>query len=479
MLWFLRHELRISILSKNKNFIRISIEKYILFIQKNPKRALTTLLFIAFVARFAFILMLQPDGYYFSDTRHYDSAAISILEGEGFGERYSRSPLYPIFMAIVYAVLGHSFTAMRIVEALLGVLLIWFVFHIAKKIFGDAAAWASAILAAVFPHFILLTGILYATNLFTVLLAASIYMLIIAEEKESYIWLAASSACAALAALTFPAFFFILPFWLLWLLFRRRTTMLHNISAAMFYSMVFIAFLTPWTVRNYHKYDRFTFVRPVPHTAFPNLDDLDAQKERIESGFKDTTEYLKQNPNGTSKDNMGSIIGNYLRHPGHSIKYMATELIHFWALYPDRLDTRSEEYLQNIRAKDERIVSLKSTMWKVAQMMSVLVMLPVFLFAVIGLFSSHSLERRKLLLVLTVAAISIGYSLIYAEVRYRIPVEPYVLMFMSMGLIKVYNLYLALARKSALGRESLQISSSTPAVQLSYGKTITPAEPYE
>jgi 4-amino-4-deoxy-L-arabinose transferase-like glycosyltransferase len=466
-------------LSKNKNIILRYIEKYISFIRNNPRRALTSLLFVAFVARFAFILMMQPDGYYFSDTRHYDNAANSILAGEGFGEKYGRSPLYPVFMALVYAVLGHSFTAMRIVEALLGVLLVWLIFQIAKKLFGETAAWASAILAAVFPHFILLTGILYSTNLFTVLLAASIYLLIIADEKMSYVWLAASSACAALAALTFPAFFFILPFWLLWLLFRRHATVLHNVSTALFFSMVFIACLTPWTVRNYIKYDRFTLVRPVPHTAFPNLDDLDAQKERIESGFKDTTKYLQENPNGTSKDNLGSIIGNYLRHPVHSVKYMANELIHFWALYPDRLDTKSEEYLQNIRAKDNRIVSLESTMWKVAQMMSVLVMLPVFLFAVVGLVFSRSLERRRLLLVLTAAALSIGYSLIYAEVRYRIPIEPYVLMFMSMGLIRVYKLYHALGAKPAINQDSLRLETATPSVQVSYRQAVSPTEPCE
>jgi len=464
-------------LSKNKNYNVLNI--IVSYIQDNPKHALIWILFAAFIIRFAFILVLQPNGYYFSDTRHYDTAAQSILAGEGFGEKYNRSPLYPVFMAGVYALFGHSFTAMRTVEALLSVLLILLVFQIAKRVFGDTAAWLSAILAAAFPHFILLTGILYSTNLFTVLLALSIYSLILADEKTSYLLLAGSSAFAALAALTFPAFFFILPFWLLWILFRKNTTPLQNISTALFFSMVFIAALTPWTVRNYYKYNRFTLVRPVPHTAFPNLDDLEAQKERIKSGFKDTSDYLKKNPTGTKEDKISAIIGNYLKRPGHSLKYMAGELVHFWALYPDRLDSKSEKYLQNIRAEDSRMVSLKSTMWKIAMMISVMVMLPVFLFAVVGLFSSRAFERKKLLLVLTIAALAIGYSLIYAEVRYRIPIEPYVLMFMAMGLLKVYQFYHALGAKTTAVRDALQLQSSPPAVQVSYRQTVASSESCE
>ncbi len=455
------------------------IEEIVNFVRQNPKRALTIILFAAFMLRFAFVLFLQPNGYYFSDTRHYDGAAQSILAGEGFGEKYNRSPLYPIFMAGVYAVFGHSFLMMRIVEALLSILLLWLIFQIARKVFGETAAWISVILSAMFPHFILLTGILYSTNLFTVLLAASIYSLIIADEKMSFLWIAASGIFAALAALTFPACFFIVPFWLMWLLLRRRSTVLHNVSSVIFFFMVFVSVLTPWTVRNWHKYDRFTLVRPVPHTAFPNLDDLEAQKQRIASGFKDTSEYLKENPLGTEEDKVGSIIGNYIKHPLHSLKYMASELTHFWALYPDRLDTRSEDYLQNIRAQDSRMVKVKAALWKTVMMMSVLVMLPLFLFAVIGLFTSRSYERRRLLLVLTIAALSIGYSLIYAEVRYRIPIEPYVIMFMSMGLMRVYRLYKNLSAREALSRDPLRFEPSTPSVQVSYRHSVTPNETYD
>lgn len=464
-------------MSKNKNDTLPN--KIASYIRGNPKRMLMWILCAAFFIRFAFILILQPNGYYFSDTRYYDSAAQHILAGEGFDENYNRSPLYPVFMAGVYAVFGHSFTAMRTVEALLSILLIWLIFQIAKKAFGDTAAWLSAILAAVFPHFILLTGILYSTNLFTVLLALSIYSLILADEKTSYVWLAGSSLFAALAALTFPAFFFILPFWLVWMLIRRKSSMLQNVSTALFFGMVFIAALTPWTVRNYHKYNRFTLVRPVPHTAFPNLENLEAQKERINSGFKDTSDYLKKNPTGTKEDKISAILSTYLKHPGRSLEYMAGELTHFWALYPDRLDSKSEKYLKNIRAEDSRMVKLKSTLWKIVMMISVMVMLPVFLFAVIGLFSSRSFERNRLVLVLTIAALAIGYSLIYAEVRYRIPIEPYVLMFMAMGLLKVYHLYHAMGAKTAAARNSLQLQTPSPSVQVSYRQTVASSESCE
>ncbi len=449
------------------------IKKHIL--PSRTKTLLTVLLF-SFIIRLGFVLILKPDGFYFSDTRHYDSAALHLLAGDGFGEKYNRSPVYPIYMALIYAVFGHSFVAVRFVETLLGVFLIWLIYHIARKTFNDKIAMLSAFIASLFPHFILLTGLLYSTNLFTVFLAASAYFMIKSEERDFARYIILSGLCAGLATLTIPAMFFILPFWLLWLMVRTQRTAQFNFIKTIVFLAVIVFTLAPWTIRNYQKYDRLTLVRPVPHTAFPNLDDLEAQKKRIDSGFSDTTDYLKAHPTGSDEDKIGNIIGNYLKHPVQSAKYMLSEMGHFWALYPDRLDTPSRDYQQKIQAKDQRLVSLKGLLWDVAVYTSITIMLPVFLFAIFGLVSSRPVERSKLLLVLTVLAMSIGYSLIYAEVRYRIPIEPYVVIFMAAGIVNLLEGLRSIKIKRQLKKQQRELERHALPFQPNWGNNLPRTE---
>ena len=436
---------------------------------KEPKRALLLILLLSFVIRLVFILMLKPDGFYFSDTRHYDNAALSLLSGDGFGEKYNRSPVYPIFMALIYAVFGHSFVAVRFIETLFGVMLVWLIYHVARKAFDGRVALMSASLAAFFPHFIILTGLLYSTNLFTIFLASSIYFLIKSEEKDRPHYILLSGASAGLATLTIPAMFFILPFWLLWLMVRTERSARFNFIKTIIFSTVILVVLTPWTIHNFIKYDRLTLVRPVPHTAFPTLDDLDAQRTKIANGFEDTSEYLKKNPNGTDDDKIGHILGNYVKHPAQSVTYMLSEIGHFWALYPDRLDTPSPEYQQKILAQDHRMVRIKKVLWNAAVIASIVVMSPVFFFSLIGLFTSRPMNRKKILLLICAVGMTIGYSLIYAEVRYRIPIEPYVLMFMAAGLGRIYALLQG-------WRERRSIHLTTEAIQTSWANHLTTTE---
>lgn len=411
------------------------------------RRKLLIILTVALLIRLVFIAVLPPNGYIFSDAQHYDKAAVSLLAGDGWGENYNRSPLYPVLMAGVYGLFGHSFVAMRVFEAALGVLLCWLIFLIALRLFNPSVALLAAGLAALHPHFLIIAGILYPTQLYTVLMALTIYLLLRFDEQHQYGCLLLAAVIAGLAALTIPALLFTLPFILLWLM-ATKVKWLHRLAAVLLFIVAFVAVLTPWTLHNYQQYGRLTLVRPVPHTVFPNLEDSKAQKQRIESGFRDTTDYLKANPRGTEKDRLSVIIGNYIKHPMASLRYLAGELTHFWALYPDRLDTSTADYQQQIKRKDARIVSVDSSLWRLANVTSIFYMTPIFLMALIGSAAAFPWKRALYLPLGAVVGQSLGYSLIYAEVRYRIPIETYVLMLTAFGL---YRVIMAAGRHKIIG----------------------------
>lgn len=391
---------------------------------------LKTILVAALLIRLLFVCLLNPDNYYFSDARHYDKAANSLLDGQGLGEKYHRAPFYPLVMAVVYGLFGRSFLAMRLFETAVGVLLCWMVYRLAAILYGERTARWAALFAALFPHFILITGILYPTNLYALLLILSAYCLIQGDRNGKTVYLAAGGVFAGLAMLTVASFFFIAPFWAIWLLASKGK---QRWSGLLVFVGVIALVLAPWTVRNYIHYGRLTLSQPLPHTALPNLQDRAAQEQEIASGFQSTVRHYKDHPTGTSEDGLLNTLRHYLLHPAATVRHMVQELGHFWALYPDRLDTAQPAYRARLHAKDRRM-EVKGDYWQWVKWPSILIMAPIFLLAVYGAVLSRRLDRRiTWLWLLTFISLSVGYSMIYSEVRYRIPIEPLILIWTALG----------------------------------------------
>ena len=123
------------------------------WITASDKNRLLTILFLALVIRIVFVSVLNPDGYYFSDTRHYDGAAKHLLAGEGFGDSYNRAPLYPLMMAGIYYMFGTSFLMVRLVEVLLGVLFCYLVYGIAREKYSATVAGLACFFISCFSSF--------------------------------------------------------------------------------------------------------------------------------------------------------------------------------------------------------------------------------------------------------------------------------------------------------------------------------------
>ncbi|HPN35305.1 MAG TPA: glycosyltransferase family 39 protein [bacterium] len=398
------------------------------------RHALKTILMAALLIRLLFVCLLNPDRYYFSDARHYDGAAKSLLNGQGFGEKYHRAPLYPLVIAAVYSGFGCSFLSMRLFEAVLGVLLCWTIYRLAADLYGERTARWAALLAALFPHFILIAGILYPTHLYALLLTLSAYFLVQGDRRGKKWYLAASGALAGLAMLTVASFFFIAPFWMLWLLWTKGKP---RWAALLVFAGVMALVIAPWTVRNYIHYGRVTLSQPLPHTALPNLQDRAAQEQEVASGFQSTVRHYKDHPTGTHEDGLLNTLRHYLLHPTATVQHMARELGHFWALYPDRLDIVQYSYRAHLHAKDSRM-EINGNFWKWVKWPSILIMTPIFLLALYGALLAYRLDRRiTWLWLLTFFSLGVGYSMIYSEVRYRIPLEPLILIWSALGVTKL------------------------------------------
>lgn len=139
--------------------------------------------FIYFLCLSSFILFLQ-DKFYFSDSLLYEDCAIDILDGKGFRD-YQREPLYPLLMALVYALAGgKNIVLLRICESLIGAALCVVVFYLGKRIFNPIVTMLAAVISAFYPMFVFLPALSYPTLLCTFLVSIGVYLTVLGSYKN-------------------------------------------------------------------------------------------------------------------------------------------------------------------------------------------------------------------------------------------------------------------------------------------------------
>ncbi|MBN1913114.1 MAG: glycosyltransferase family 39 protein, partial [Candidatus Omnitrophica bacterium] len=155
----------------------------------NEKKVLLIIFTVAFFLRFGALSYLPRQHRTPSaDAQEYDELALNLLAGKGFinfntGKPTAwRVPLYPIFLASIYSVFGHNYTAVRIVQCLLGAFLCVLIYLIAKEIFSSRVALIASLTLCFYKPYILYSyfggpGFLFSENLFTFLLAVFVYFI--------------------------------------------------------------------------------------------------------------------------------------------------------------------------------------------------------------------------------------------------------------------------------------------------------------
>ncbi len=376
-----------------------NIRENIAAILKDPIRLCMGIFLLAVAVRVAFALTLE-DKWYFYDTKHYDAAARHLVRGEGFkldyeffgSTDYNLEPLYPLFLAANYALFGRHFITVRLVQALLGGLLCVLVFYIGRRSFGFWQGVVAAGICIFYPHLIFISGILYPEQLFTLLLAAGVLSLLRFEEQKRDAQLFGAALFFGAACLTKGILLAFFPFLALWMLLSGVGHTARNCRSIAIVLVVIVLLLLPWTYRNYRLTGTLAPVRA--HTNVV-LDETYADRDDAL-----LTEFLSK------KIGAGEFIRRY-----------AGEFIRFWTPTLGRVKTDSEYK----NSKTDLIAAAAA--------------LPVMLFALLGLCGASGRWRETLLFLCVLLSFALTYSLFITHVRYRIPVEPYLILLAGNGVI--------------------------------------------
>jgi len=385
----------------------------------NWRRTLLSIFVGALLIRGGFVLTLQ-DGFYFPDSIEYSGAALNLLISGELGEAYNRPPAYPVFLAGIYLFFGESILAVRMVESVMGALLAVIIALIGKRIGGQTVGAIAGILWSIYPLGVFIVGVLYPTNLLTVLLAGGVLCFLPDSQQEfSPKRLFAAGVLWGLAALTIPVVLATIGVIGLWLIYWGRGNR-PRLPSLLFLGAALV--VLPWVIRDFYVHGRVVLIDPRVTQHLPRMRSAEGE---LQSGK----------------------VEAILNHPDEFASRFAGHFLHFWQLYPDRMAMDKPQYREEWHKMDQRVV--KDTILATNDLINAVGILstgPLFLFAIIGTLAMFVEQKRRRYVSLLwglILSFAVIYSMFVTRTRYRIPIEPYITILSAYGLKMAWSMMAA------------------------------------
>ncbi|MEK7578817.1 MAG: glycosyltransferase family 39 protein [Patescibacteria group bacterium] len=161
-----------------------------------------------------------------------------------------RTPIYPFWLAIIYLIFS-SFKPAIFIGAAIFALSAPLVYLIAKEIFSEKIALASAVLFAIEPWALFQSGFLVAEQIFMPMFLLSAYLFCRYLKLNKHFYLYCASFLLGVTALIRPiALFFISVFLFLIFLLELKTSTKSAFKYSALSLLVFVLVLSPWLIRN-------------------------------------------------------------------------------------------------------------------------------------------------------------------------------------------------------------------------------------
>lgn len=243
------------------------------------RRPLFAILALALAVRLlnAFLLPGQGGDLVLSDMKGYDRAAVALWQQTPISvhtaEQYIFHPLgsdtyhppgYYYVLAAIYAVAGHSYLAVRLVQSVMGTLTCLIIYLIARDMSGERAGLGAALVAALYPPLIFYTGVLLTETSSMLWVTTSIYLLVRwSTHRSERRLLALAGLALGLTAITRSVLLVAAPailLWMLWLCMTRVLRPTEMVQAAVCLLIPVALVIAPVTIRNYQIHHRLILV---------------------------------------------------------------------------------------------------------------------------------------------------------------------------------------------------------------------------
>jgi 4-amino-4-deoxy-L-arabinose transferase-like glycosyltransferase len=372
------------------------------------RRVLVGVVVVALAARVAAALVLGST-FHFVDEAIYVDAAMRLRTGAGLGAGYDNVPGYPALLAILGTPVPSQVVLLRLAQAALASLGCVLCFGLARRLGGDRAGFAAAVLYAVDPLLVVSAGLLYPEVTAGLMLTAALLAGWDGVRRDRLLPIAVAGLLLGVLALLRPVGLVLAPVMLAWVGLAPGQRWGRRVAYAVCLGLAWAVALLPWTYRNYRVHGR---VVPI----------ATAGTELARHGLA------------------GALTGAAERDPGGFARRTVRELGGFWELYPTRLMTDDSSRRAELSRGDPRLTSTPVLQRSLRDTASALSFGLELALASGGLLVGWRTRRRETVwLVTTVLAFSLGYALFHGKLRYRIPILPIVFAFAGLGAQAVFS----------------------------------------
>ena len=386
---------------------------------QRPRRLAWAVFIFALAIRLGNILISgeRPGG----DTSDYDEIALNILSGEGFVARENwhgfelrswRPPLYPIFLATIYAVFGHDHLPVMLVQALLGAGAVLLLYLLSGRLHPPSAL-ATGIIGSLYGPIIDGVNTVMSETVFTFLVLLSIHLCVryvagraephereqrSVQVRERWGWFA-TGVTIGLAALTRPAGLALWPVALLLPLWERNSGRAAVVQwrGWLLLSLGALMCLAPWTVRNYQVHDSFVAISTQAGFIFARSNTAEPAW-RQERGWGIERRVFERLPSEIERDRHWFRAGfEFIQaHPAWYLRLAMEKFLRFWYFMRPDYD-----------------------FWYMS-------ILPFF---ALGLWRYGGTEHFRYLSAFGVASLTLFCFVLYGSARFRLPLEPLFIVF--------------------------------------------------
>ena len=398
--------------------------------------ALALVLVAAGVVRLGYVLTLENalNVTFEADPLTYDQLARNLLAGRPYvgasfyfpaGTENPTAlwdPLYPLFLAGIYALVGHDFLAVRLVHVVLGVASCGLVYVLGRSIFGPRIGLLGTGFAAIYPFFIYYTGQILTETLFIFLMLALLTLArAVAQQRiRGALAVLTLGIAAGLTVLTrAEALYFavilivVLGWWSAPLRTGGTPGWRARVISLIALVVVFAATLSPWVGFNYTRFDRLFVTTKLGYNLYKYYHPRMTADQRVRSDdipLPDLT--------GLSEpEREDRLLSEGLRFmaddPARTVRFMMAKAGLLFKLTPSNEINRR---------------------YALVSLLSYGVLVP---FMVLG--AVLSLRRWPLTwpLLLWVVLGSASGILVFAGIRLRMRIEPILLLFAAVGVVEL------------------------------------------
>ena len=388
---------------------------------------------LTFILRLALLPVIENDPIFkfpIVDSLEFNKWAVEILNGQILWDTLqNHTPLYAYFLAGIYFLIGYNPPAAVLFQYLLASLGNVLIFYIARKTTNTPIAIISTIFMAMYWFFLYIQSFLYGENLsliFNILLISVLIFL-----KDGCFKYGLGGVLFGLSIICRPdilLFAILIFFWILNNPYSWPTRIKHFGLFSLFWLLI----ITPVILRNYGISKEFPILRTQVGANFylGNNPEFKGTIIHVKIG-KDWEDFISM-PHNYYKRNVSETESNKFyfsetlriiqQRPREWTNLMASKIL---SLLTGREFLRSEDvYFYG------RYMASSPFSWISTRL--------IFILGVLGIFISFSKNRDRILLYLIILS---NTPIIFFQIktRYFMPIMPFLIIFASLAIFKLYH----------------------------------------